>query len=250
MYATNCLKLFCCRKTKNYCGSLNSPQNLKLLPIDTKSALSYARILGIHIWLTEDKYAQILRTVWFTDLYISTVFSSSFSSTPIAEEDEKNLRAGSRVPGMSSKNRFVFLWFFFIMKHLQVILMFLRFFDKLENRKIAWLIKRHVILGKQYRLLWHRRYHETVSSTDAFTALKKLVFKKYAARAGGKAARLASVPWLKRVSPTCLRIFVTAYRHPRTNFTHLPFNIHIYLLHQKNSTSNDPQLLVIKANPC
>ena len=74
------------------------------MPIETKSALSYARNPGIHTWLTENKYAQIVRTIWFTDLYISTVFSCSLSSTPIAGEDEMNLRAGLRVPGMNQEN--------------------------------------------------------------------------------------------------------------------------------------------------
>jgi len=45
-------------------------------------------------------------------LYISTVFRCSFSSTAIAEEDEKNLWAGSRVSGMSSKNDLFFYDFF------------------------------------------------------------------------------------------------------------------------------------------
>ena len=34
---------------KNYCGSLNESHNLKLLPTDTKSSVSYARNLAIHI---------------------------------------------------------------------------------------------------------------------------------------------------------------------------------------------------------
>jgi len=34
---------------------------------------------------------------------ISNVFSCSFSSPAIAEDDEKNLKAGARVPGMSSR---------------------------------------------------------------------------------------------------------------------------------------------------
>jgi len=59
--------------------------------------------------MTEDKYVQILRTTFFTDLFISTVFSCSFPSTAIAEDDERNSRAGSRVPGMSSNHRFAFL---------------------------------------------------------------------------------------------------------------------------------------------
>jgi len=42
----------------------------------------------------------------------SNVFSCPFSSTAIAEVDEKNLRDGSSAPGMSSKKRFVFLLFF------------------------------------------------------------------------------------------------------------------------------------------
>jgi len=41
-----------------------------------------------------------MRTICFTDLYISNVFSCPFSSTAIAEVDEKNLRAGATVPGM------------------------------------------------------------------------------------------------------------------------------------------------------
>ena len=43
---------------------------------------------------------------------LPNVFSCSFTNTAIAEVDEKNLRDGSRVPGMSSKIRFVFLLFF------------------------------------------------------------------------------------------------------------------------------------------
>ena len=39
---------------------------------------------------------------------LPNVFSCPFSSTAIAEVDEKNLRAGARVPGMSSKKQFVF----------------------------------------------------------------------------------------------------------------------------------------------
>jgi len=31
-----------------YCGLLNAPQNLKLLPNDKKSAIRYARNIGIH----------------------------------------------------------------------------------------------------------------------------------------------------------------------------------------------------------
>jgi len=43
---------------------------------------------------------------------LPNVFSCWFSNTAIAEVDEKNLRDGARVPGMSSKKRFVFLLFF------------------------------------------------------------------------------------------------------------------------------------------
>ena len=76
---------------------------------------------------------------------LPNVFSCPFSSTVIAEVDEKNLRAGARVPGMSSKKRFVFLLFF------QKTMVCLRgtlinpifflekesFFKTLENRKVA-----------------------------------------------------------------------------------------------------------------
>jgi len=43
---------------------------------------------------------------------LPNVFSCPFSSTAIAEVDEKNLRAGARFPGMSSKKQFVVLLFF------------------------------------------------------------------------------------------------------------------------------------------
>jgi len=62
--------------------------------------------------LTEDKYVQILRTICFTDFFISTVFSCPFSSTAIAEDDQKNLKVDPRAAGMSSKND-LFLYDFF-----------------------------------------------------------------------------------------------------------------------------------------
>ena len=77
---------------------------------------------------------------------LPNVFSCPFSSTAIAEVDEKNLRAGARVPGMSSKKRFVFLLFFQkIIECLKGTLVipisfFLEkklFFKILENRKVA-----------------------------------------------------------------------------------------------------------------
>ena len=43
---------------------------------------------------------------------LPNVFSCPFSSTANAEVDEKNLRAGARVLGMSLKKRFVVLLFF------------------------------------------------------------------------------------------------------------------------------------------
>ena len=58
----------------------------------------------MHIRLTEDKYVQILRPIRFTDFYISTDFSCPFSNTAVAEDDDKNLKADSRVPGMISKH--------------------------------------------------------------------------------------------------------------------------------------------------
>ena len=89
------------------------------------------------MWLTEDKYVQILRAMWFTDLFISTVFSCSFSNTAIAEDDEKNLRDDSRVPGMSSKT-IVFLWYFQIPWSIyEEFLLFLRrFWKRLKIEKL------------------------------------------------------------------------------------------------------------------
>jgi len=65
--------------------------------------------------MTDDKYVQIKRTMCFAGLYILNVFSCSFSSISIVEDDEKNLKAVSTVLGMSSKNRFDFFTTFFIL---------------------------------------------------------------------------------------------------------------------------------------
>ena len=76
---------------------------------------------------------------------LPNVFSCPFSNTAIAEVDEKNLRAGARAPGMSSKKRFVFLLFF--QKNVVCLrgtllnpIFFLEkesCFETLENRKVA-----------------------------------------------------------------------------------------------------------------
>jgi len=70
-------------------------------------------------------------------LLFSTVFSCSFSSTAIADDDEKNLNAGSRIAGMSSKTDLFFYDFFLMMKRFRGILVIATsFFEKLENRKV------------------------------------------------------------------------------------------------------------------
>jgi len=83
---------------------LNISNSCQLL----KSAERYARNLGIHGIMKMGMFS-IKRTTCFTNLFISTVFSCPFSSTAIAEDDKKNPKDGSRVLGMSSENRFVFV---------------------------------------------------------------------------------------------------------------------------------------------
>jgi len=65
-------------------------------------------------------------------LFISTIFSCSFSSTAIPDDDEKNLNAGSIVAGMSSKTDLFFYDFFLMMKRFRGILVIpTSFFEKL-----------------------------------------------------------------------------------------------------------------------
>jgi len=49
----------------------------------------------------------------FTDLLLSTVCSCPFPSTSIAEDDETNLKSGTRDSGTSLKNRVDFYNFFY-----------------------------------------------------------------------------------------------------------------------------------------
>jgi len=107
---------------------------------------------------------------------LPNVFSCPFASTAIAEVDEKDLRAGARVPGMSSKKRFVFLLCFHktmeYLRRMLVIPFFFSekksFFGKFKNKKVAWLTKKHIIIGKQKPLFWQNYYHGTVSANGQF----------------------------------------------------------------------------------
>ena len=58
------------------------------------------------------------------------------------------------------------------------------------------------------------------SATDAFTAIKKLIFYQILSQSWRKGRPVeACGPWLKRAPHICLRTFVTAYRHTRTEST-------------------------------
>jgi len=46
--------------------------------------------------------------MYFTDFFITTIFRVLFSSTTFAQDDEKNLKAGSRASIINLKSRFAF----------------------------------------------------------------------------------------------------------------------------------------------
>ena len=103
-YVTNCFKMFCCRKIKELV------RITKLAPNNRNYSIAilkrqYTRERGIHGWMI--KVCSNKKKMWFSNLCIFIVFSCPFSSTALAEDDEKVVKVDSNVSSMNQK------WFVF-----------------------------------------------------------------------------------------------------------------------------------------